>query len=62
MNKYKYFVSYNFQAGNGWGFGNAFVDTDHEILDMTDIEDIESALKKDYRVIIINNFKLIKEN
>ena len=61
MENYKYFISFNFQNGNDWGFGNAFVDFDREIIDMTDIDEIESAIKKDSkRKIIISNFKLIK--
>lgn len=71
MKKYKYFVSYHFISNQKNGMGNIGIDSNKEIKDMDDLEEVKTHIEKNTEKnfgiqanIIILNFQLlnIEEN
>lgn len=59
----RYFISYNYTKGNGFGFGNLENHRSEEIKDIYDIQAISRSIEKDNgyedgSVVIINFIKL----
>lgn len=63
---YKYFVSYQFNTNNSFGFGRCGLDFENKINTMEDIAEIEKMIiennKGKMTSIIILNYKLLKED
>ncbi len=59
--EYKYFISYNFDTGQGMGMSNCVATLDKPIETFKDIQNVEDNIKKTIRgctkVLIINYIK-----